>query len=66
MLFLYFIESDLPSGSQKEKNLLGAGTILLCLTSEAILIPAEAPGWAGEPGFTPEGIWTLSCIRLLE
>lgn len=46
MLFLlYLIEADLPSGSQKEeKNVLSAGTIPLCLESEAILIPAEALG----------------------
>lgn len=48
------------------KNVLSARTILLCLGSEAILIPEEALGWAGEPDFTPGGIWALPCARLLE
>ena len=47
-----------------EKNVLSARTILLCLVSEAVLVLAEALGWAGVPDFTPGGRWALSLIHI--
>lgn len=64
LFLLYLIESDLPSSSQKEmKNVLSARTILLCLGSEAILIPEEALGWAGEPDLPPGAFVPLPRVQ---